>query len=192
MRHWACWHLTPCGNVLGQQLPVQALAQCIYKNTNLSESCEESVHHRRLPMDGISNTVTFGHSVTEETQNTSNYEAAQDLSTFPVFNIPATHFFLLGDLTTSVLENETSRRHALVEARKAHDMQSSPVDFHFCCRHLDHTALTGPQELPCCLWNPGDTVSCPPPWDQSTAWAAAPMPPPLPRLTSPARPPATS
>ena len=34
--------------------------------TNLSKSREKSVYHRRLPMDRISHTVTFRHSVSKK------------------------------------------------------------------------------------------------------------------------------
>lgn len=50
----------------GQQVLVQIFTQFICRNTDLSKPCEESVHHRRLPMDRIANTVTFGHSATEK------------------------------------------------------------------------------------------------------------------------------
>ena len=41
--------------------------------TNLSKSCEKSVDHRRLPMDRISHTVTFRHSVSQEKHKTLLY-----------------------------------------------------------------------------------------------------------------------
>lgn len=55
--------------VTGKQPGVQSLDQIFAQSrgpqTNLSKSREESVHHRRLPVDGLPNAVTFRHSVTE-------------------------------------------------------------------------------------------------------------------------------
>lgn len=46
-------------------------------DTHLAEACEEPVHHRRLPVDGVSHAVPFGHPVTEQAQTLLDQEAGR-------------------------------------------------------------------------------------------------------------------
>lgn len=58
------------GNVPRSTVPCSNICPAHPQPTDLSESGEESVHHRRLPMDGVSDAVPLGHSAAEETQDT--------------------------------------------------------------------------------------------------------------------------
>lgn len=46
-------------------------------DTHLAEACEEPVHHRRLPVDGVSHAVPFGHPVTEKAQAQLDQDAGR-------------------------------------------------------------------------------------------------------------------
>lgn len=63
-------HPAARGNVPGSTVPCSNIYPAHPPQTHLSESGEESVHQRRLPVDGVSDAVPFGHPAAEETQHT--------------------------------------------------------------------------------------------------------------------------